>query len=131
MSQVELPAPVKAAVLCDALPYIRRFAGRTVVVKYGGNALVGSGGSPARPVPVTTLRDGENEGDQEAEALERFAEDVVLLRSIGILPVVVHGGGPQIGSLMARLGKVPEFRDESLAVFETMFRKHRVLGARP
>ncbi len=111
MSQVELPAPVKAAVLCDALPYIRRFAGCTVVVKYGGNALVGSDGSPVRLLPVTASRDGEEAGDQEAEALERFAEDVVLLRSIGILPVVVHGGGPQIGSLMARLGKVPEFRD--------------------
>ena len=111
MSQLELPAPVKAAVLCDALPYIRRFAGRTVVVKYGGNALAGSDGPPARIAPATALRDGEREGDQEAEALERFAEDVVLLRSIGILPVVVHGGGPQIGSLMARLGKVPEFRD--------------------
>ena len=111
MSQVELPAPVKAAVLCDALPYIRRFAGRTVVVKYGGNALMAVDGSAAPILPVTTGPDGREASGRETEALKRFAEDVVLLRSIGILPVVVHGGGPQIGSLMKRLGKVPEFRD--------------------
>jgi len=102
VSALELPASVKAAVLCDALPYIRRFAGRTVVVKYGGNALVGPGDGPSPGLPSR---------EQGTEALERFAEDVVLLRSIGILPVVVHGGGPQIGSLMARLGKVPEFHE--------------------
>ena len=102
---------VKAAVLCDALPYIRRFAGCTVVVKYGGNALM-VGDGPAAPIlPATTASPGQQAADRETEALKRFAEDVVLLRSIGILPVVVHGGGPQIGSLMKRLGKVPEFRD--------------------
>ncbi|MHB8244913.1 MAG: acetylglutamate kinase [Acidimicrobiales bacterium] len=89
------PAPsepsVKAAVLCEALPYIRRFSGKVIVIKYGGNALAGTGSGKA--------------------ALMHFAEDVVLLRSIGILPVVVHGGGPQIGALMDRLGKVTEFRD--------------------
>jgi acetylglutamate kinase len=90
---------VKAAVLCDALPYIRRFQGRTVVVKYGGNALIPAG-----------LGDEEEGSEKESQVLQRFAEDVVLLRSVGLLPVVVHGGGPQIGSLMARLGKVPEFR---------------------
>jgi acetylglutamate kinase len=111
VSQVELPAPVKAAVLCDALPYIRRFAGRTVVVKYGGNVLTAVDGSAAPILPVTTGLDGREASGRETEALKRFAEDVVLLRSIGILPVVVHGGGPQIGSLMKRLGKVPEFRD--------------------
>jgi acetylglutamate kinase len=84
-------AETKAAVLCEALPYIRRFAGKVVVVKYGGSALA--------------------EAQSDAQALALFAEDVVLLRSIGILPVVVHGGGPQIGALMERLGKVPEFRD--------------------
>jgi acetylglutamate kinase len=99
MSRVELPAPVKAAVLCDALPFIRRFHGRTVVVKYGGNALA--------PAAESVGSTGES---SEENALQLFAEDIVLLRSIGILPVVVHGGGPQIGSLMARLGKVPEFR---------------------
>ncbi|HVX21750.1 MAG TPA: acetylglutamate kinase [Acidimicrobiales bacterium] len=74
----------------EALPYIRRFAGKVVVVKYGGNALAGS---------------------DEAAALASLAEDVVLLRSVGLLPVVVHGGGPQIGDLLARLGKQTEFRD--------------------
>jgi acetylglutamate kinase len=100
VNAIELPAGVKADVLCDALPYIRRFQGRTVVVKYGGNALAGAEGASS----------GGGLGEAETGALQRFAEDVVLLRSIGILPVVVHGGGPQIGSLMARLGKVPEFR---------------------
>jgi len=76
----------KAAVLVEALPYIRRFSGRTVVVKYGGNAISGS-------------RD-----------LALFAEDIVLMRSVGMHPVVVHGGGPQITDLMNRLGKVSEFR---------------------
>ncbi len=89
---MEASAPeAKAAVLLEALQYIRRFAGRVVVVKYGGNA--------------------HPEARSDEQALALFAEDVVLLRSIGILPVVVHGGGPQIGALMARLGKVPEFRD--------------------
>jgi acetylglutamate kinase len=82
-------AEAKAAILIEALPYIRNFWGKVVVVKYGGNA-----------------RSGE-----EPAALAAFAEDVVLMRSVGMLPVVVHGGGPQIGELMARLGKVPEFRD--------------------
>jgi acetylglutamate kinase len=110
MSPDELPASVKAAVLCDALPYIRRFAGRTVVVKYGGNAL-SPGADPVREASSPPeSADGEQAADGQSRALQRFAEDVVLLRSIGILPVVVHGGGPQIGSLMERLGKVPEFR---------------------
>jgi acetylglutamate kinase len=80
-------ATARAEVLVEALPYIRRFFGTTVVVKYGGNAMV------------------------DPELAARFAEDVVLLQSVGIRPVVVHGGGPQIGDLMARLGKEPEFRD--------------------
>ncbi len=86
----------RAAVLVEALPYIRRFWGKVVVVKYGGNALV--------PTPGAA-------DTGEARALASFAEDVVLMRSVGMLPVVVHGGGPQIGDLMGRLGKVPEFRD--------------------
>jgi acetylglutamate kinase len=77
----------KAAVLIEALPYIQRFWGQVVVVKYGGNAI---------------------EGD---DALRLFATDIVMMRSVGMRPVVVHGGGPQIGALMDRLGKVPEFRD--------------------
>jgi acetylglutamate kinase len=81
-------APEKAAILAEALPYIRRFQGKVVVVKYGGNAM----------------------GDDDKE-LDLFAQDVVLMRSVGMQPVVVHGGGPQIGELMARLGKVPEFHE--------------------
>jgi acetylglutamate kinase len=87
-------AAAKAAVLVEALPYILRFWNRVVVVKYGGNALAASD----RP-------------GAEAEALSCFAQDVVLMRSVGMLPVVVHGGGPQIGELLSRLGKVTEFRD--------------------
>ncbi|MGH9182035.1 MAG: acetylglutamate kinase, partial [Acidimicrobiales bacterium] len=79
----------KAAVLADSLPYIRSFRGRVVVVKYGGNAL--------------------NVGDDGG--LAGFAQDVALLHAVGVRPVVVHGGGPQIGELMARLGKVPEFHE--------------------
>ena len=77
----------KAQVLSDALPYIRRFAGKVVVIKYGGAAMTEPG----------------------LGAL--FAQDVVLMRMVGIRPVVVHGGGPQIGQLMQRLGKEPEFLD--------------------
>ncbi|MGI9604340.1 MAG: acetylglutamate kinase [Acidimicrobiales bacterium] len=73
--------------LIEALPYIQTFRGTTVVIKFGGNAMV----DPALS--------------------ESFAEDVVLLRSVGIKPVVVHGGGPQIGDLLTRLGKESEFRD--------------------
>jgi acetylglutamate kinase len=83
-------ADAKAAVLVEALPYIRRFAGTTVVVKYGGNALAGS---------------------SDADALSLFAKDIVLMHSVGMRPVVVHGGGPQISDLMRRLGKASEFRD--------------------
>src|SRR5438045_5850960 len=77
----------KAAVLAEALPYIRRFWGRVVVVKYGGNAM------------------------EDPALAQLFAQDVVLMRSVGMRPVVVHGGGPQIGELMGRLGKEPEFRE--------------------
>ncbi len=85
----------RAAVLVEALPYIRRFWGATVVVKYGGNALAGAAGA------------GVGVGDE----LALFAQDIVLMRSVGMHPVVVHGGGPQITELMARLGKQTEFRD--------------------
>ena len=92
VSQV-IDAPAKAAVLIEALPYIRRFWGKVVVVKYGGNALgaAGAGG--------------------ESEALASFASDIVLMHSVGMRPLVVHGGGPQIGALMERLGKVPTFEN--------------------
>jgi acetylglutamate kinase len=81
-----------ASLLVEALPYIQRFRGKVVVVKYGGNALNGS-------------------AEGQDDALASFAQDVVLMRAVGILPVVVHGGGPQIGELMGRLGKEAEFRD--------------------
>jgi len=80
-------AQAKAAVLAEALPYIREFSGKTVVIKYGGHAM------------------------ENAELAELFAQDVVLMRLVGMNPVVVHGGGPQISDLMRRLGKEPEFVD--------------------
>jgi len=89
-------ATEKAAVLVESLPYIRRFWGQVVVVKYGGNVLQAK---------------GDGAVVDEAAALASFAEDIVLMRSVGMLPVVVHGGGPQIGALMERVGKVPEFLD--------------------
>jgi acetylglutamate kinase len=76
-----------AKVLIEALPYIQRFAGKTLVIKYGGNAMVDE-----------TLKSS-------------FARDVVLLKHVGINPVVVHGGGPQIGTVLARLGKESRFVD--------------------
>ena len=80
----------RAATLVEALPYIRRFADQVVVVKYGGNALAGA---------------------SEDDALALFAQDIVLMRQVGMRPVVVHGGGPQISDLMTRLGKQSEFRN--------------------
>ncbi|MGA0959160.1 MAG: acetylglutamate kinase [Ilumatobacteraceae bacterium] len=80
----------RAEVLIEALPYIRRFADQIVVVKYGGNALAGT---------------------SDDDALAHFAQDVVLMRLVGLKPVVVHGGGPQISELMDRLGKTAEFRN--------------------
>ena len=80
----------KAAMLVEALPYIRRFAGQVVVVKYGGNALAGA---------------------SDGDALALFAQDIVLMHQVGMRPVVVHGGGPQINDLMTRLGKQAEFRN--------------------
>ena len=85
----------KAAVLVEALPYIRRFRHAVVVVKYGGSALVDPAGGAERDDP----------------ALAAFAQDVALLHAVGLRLVVVHGGGPQIGDMMRRLGKVPAFID--------------------
>jgi acetylglutamate kinase len=80
------PAPLaKAAVLAEALPYMRRYAGHCLVVKYGGHAM-GEGG-------------------------DSFARDVVLLKQVGIHPIVVHGGGPQIGQMLKRLGVESRFVD--------------------
>ncbi len=75
----------KAETLVEALPYLQRYAGQTFVVKYGGHAM----GDPA--------------------AAEDFAEDIVLLKAVGINPVVVHGGGPQIGAMLKKLGVTSEF----------------------
>src|SRR6266699_38092 len=75
----------RAEVLLEALPYIRAFQGKTLVIKYGGAAM------------------------EQADLKEQFAKDVLLLKLVGMRPVIVHGGGPQIGALMKRLGKVPEF----------------------
>ena len=80
-------AHAKAAVLAEALPYIREFSGKTVVIKYGGHAM------------------------EDPALADLFAQDVVLMRLVGMNPVVVHGGGPQISDLMRRLGKEPEFVD--------------------
>src|SRR5436190_1734928 len=80
-------AGAKATILAEALPYIREFSGKTVVIKYGGNAM------------------------EDPDLAELFAQDVVLMRLVGMNPVVVHGGGPQISDLMQRLGKEPEFVD--------------------
>jgi acetylglutamate kinase len=77
----------KAHILAEALPYIREFTGKTVVIKYGGHAM------------------------DKPELAELFATDVVLMRLVGMNPVVVHGGGPQITALMQRLGKEPTFVD--------------------
>ncbi len=94
-----------AHVLIEALPYIRRFQGKTMVIKYGGNAMVDD-----------ALKHG-------------FARDVVLLKLVGINPVVVHGGGPQIGSLLERLGKPSRFVDGMRVTdSETMDVVEMVLG---
>jgi acetylglutamate kinase len=80
-----ISANEKAKVLGEALPYIRRFHDKTIVIKYGGNAMTDE-----------HLKDG-------------FARDVVLLKLVGMNPVVVHGGGPQIGEILKRVGKQSEF----------------------
>jgi acetylglutamate kinase len=85
MSLTQESAQNVAHVLSEAMPYIRRFRGKTIVIKYGGNAMVDE-----------ALKSG-------------FARDVVLMKLVGINPVVVHGGGPQIGNLLEKIGKKSEF----------------------
>ena len=94
-----------ADVLIEALPYIQRFKGKTVVVKFGGNAMVD-------------------------EALKHsFARDIVLMKLVGINPIVVHGGGPQIGQLLTKLGKTSNFVDGMRVTdSETMDVVEMVLG---
>ncbi len=86
-SETQAQEIAKAQVLIEALPYFQRYAGRTFVVKYGGHAM----GNP--------------------QAARDFAEDIVLLRAVGINPVVVHGGGPQIGEMLEKLGAETTFVD--------------------
>jgi acetylglutamate kinase len=94
-----------AHVLTEALPYIQRFSDKTIVIKYGGNAMV----------------------DEDLKA--GFARDVVLMKLVGINPVVVHGGGPQIGKLLERLGKESEFvQGMRVTDSETMDVVEMVLG---
>jgi len=97
----------KAAVLVEALPYIRRFFDKTIVIKYGGSAM----------------------SDPELRA--SFAVDVVLLKYIGLRPVIVHGGGPQIGATLARLGRSSTFVDgRRVTDDETMEVVEMVLGGK-
>jgi len=94
-----------ARVLADALPYIQRFTGTTIVIKYGGNAMVDD-----------ALKNG-------------FARDVVLMKLVGMNPVIVHGGGPQIGRLLTRIGKESRFVDGMRVTdSETMDVVEMVLG---
>ncbi|TQF65481.1 acetylglutamate kinase [Rhodococcus spelaei] len=85
-SILDLTSSQKAYVLAEALPWLQRFHGKTVVVKYGGNAMVDDGLKAA------------------------FAQDMAFLRTVGVHPVVVHGGGPQINAMLKRLGMEGEFR---------------------
>jgi len=85
MDRAQIPTELKAEILSEALPYIRRFHGRTIVIKYGGNAMT------------------------QRELQESFAHDIVLLKLVGMKPVVVHGGGPQIDEALDRVGKKSHF----------------------
>ena len=97
----------KANILLESLPYIREFAGRTIVIKYGGNAMVSE-----------NLR-------------SKFARDIILLRYVGIKPVVVHGGGPQIGKTLEKMGLKTRFvRGHRVTDDETMDVVEMVLGGK-
>ena len=97
----------KARILIEAMPYIQTFRGKTFVIKYGGNAMI------------------------DEDLKQGFAQDVVLLRYIGINPVIVHGGGPQIGKTMERMGKKPAFvSGQRITDEETMDIVEMVLGGK-
>ena len=81
----EIDADLKANILAEALPYIRRFSGCTMIIKYGGNAMT------------------------DPELKKNFAKDIVLLKLVGIHPVIVHGGGPQINEFLRKIGKENQF----------------------
>jgi len=105
MSLNDSTASQRAKILAEALPYIRRFSGKTIVVKYGGNAMT------------------------DERLKNSFARDVVLLKLVGMNPVVVHGGGPQIDSLLQRVGKKGEFvQGMRVTDAETMDVVEMVLG---
>jgi len=105
MTDTPSTAALKAALLSEALPFIQRFFDKTVVIKYGGNAMT------------------------EERLKESFARDVVLLKLVGINPVIVHGGGPQIGDMLKRLGKQSEFiQGMRVTDAETMDVVEMVLG---
>ncbi len=105
MSLTTQDSSYRAQILTEALPYIQRFSGKTLVIKYGGNAMV------------------------DEELKNNFARDIVLLKAVGINPVVVHGGGPQIGSLLERIGKESHFIDGMRVTdSETMDVVEMVLG---
>jgi len=105
MALTDSTAAQRAKILAEALPYIRRFSGKTIVVKYGGNAMT------------------------DERLKHSFARDVVLLKLVGMNPVVVHGGGPQIDSLLQRVGKKGEFvQGMRVTDAETMDVVEMVLG---
>ncbi len=89
-------------ILLEALPYIQSWKNKIVVIKYGGNAFFSTNSDSIESA-------GSGDVDNTAGVLTSFANDVVLLRSVGMHPVIVHGGGPQIGELMRKLGKEPSF----------------------
>ena len=104
MQEMTLPND-KAKILAEALPYIRRFHGKTIVIKYGGNAMV------------------------EENLKQGFARDVVLLKLVGMNPVIIHGGGPQIDKMLTRVGKQGEFiQGMRVTDAETMDVVEMVLG---
>lgn len=86
LSTADIPVTDKAKILIEALPWLEEYAGKTIVIKYGGNAMVND------------------------DLKRAFAQDIVFLRRCGVRPVVVHGGGPQISSMLGRLGITSEFR---------------------
>ena len=97
----------KANILIEALPYIRKFFGKTIVIKYGGHAMI------------------------EEQLKDSFAQDIVLMKYVGINPIIVHGGGPQIGKMMEALGKKPKFvKGIRVTDQETMDIVEMVLGGK-
>ena len=105
MTTAQIPPAQEAAILAEALPYIKRFHGKTIVVKFGGNAMV------------------------DEKLKQCFARDVVLLKLVGMNVVVVHGGGPQIENLLTRVGKKGEFiQGMRVTDAETMEIVEMVLG---